>query len=151
MKATGVVRRLDDLGRLVIPKEIRKQYRLREGDNIEIFTDEERIIIQKFDVLKDMLHNTVLFIQDEKTCLQPRKLKPIFFRSVRQVRKAIDFDSEYIFEDDSRAYGGRIFPVVADSDWYGAFVVVYDNRSVSKSELNIAEAFAQLLTRQQQQ
>ena len=165
MKATGVVRRLDDLGRLVIPKEIRKQYRLREGDNIEIFTDEERIIIQKFDalskytgeivvmcdVLKDMLHNTVLFIQDEKTCLQPRKLKPIFFRSVRQVRKTIDFDSEYIFEDDSRAYGGRIFPVVADSDWYGAFVIVYDNRSVSKSELNIAEAFAQLLTRQQQQ
>ena len=39
MKSTGIVRRLDDLGRLVIPKEMRRQYRLKEGDSIEFFTD----------------------------------------------------------------------------------------------------------------
>ena len=46
MKSTGIVRRLDDLGRLVIPKEMRRQYRLKEGDSIEFFTDGERIVIE---------------------------------------------------------------------------------------------------------
>ena len=39
MKATGIVRRIDDLGRVVIPKEIRRTLRIREGDPLEIFTD----------------------------------------------------------------------------------------------------------------
>ena len=39
MKATGIVRRIDDLGRVVIPKEIRRQMKIREGDPLEIFTD----------------------------------------------------------------------------------------------------------------
>ena len=41
MKATGIVRRIDDLGRVVIPKEIRRTMRIREGDPLEIFTDKE--------------------------------------------------------------------------------------------------------------
>ena len=39
MKATGIVRRIDDLGRVVIPKEIRRTMRIREGDPLEIYTD----------------------------------------------------------------------------------------------------------------
>ena len=46
MKATGVVRRIDDLGRVVIPKEIRKTLRIKEGDPLEIFTDKEGNILQ---------------------------------------------------------------------------------------------------------
>ena len=45
MKATGIVRRIDDLGRIVIPKEIRRTLRIREGDHLEIFTDREGEII----------------------------------------------------------------------------------------------------------
>ena len=41
MKATGIVRRIDDLGRVVIPKEIRRTMHIREGDPLEIFTDKE--------------------------------------------------------------------------------------------------------------
>ena len=41
MKATGIVRRIDDLGRIVVPKEIRRTLRIREGDPLEIFTDRE--------------------------------------------------------------------------------------------------------------
>ncbi len=49
MKATGVVRRIDDLGRIVIPKEIRKTLRLKNGENLEIFVDEnENIILKKY-------------------------------------------------------------------------------------------------------
>ena len=39
MKATGIVRRIDDLGRIVIPKEIRRSFRIKEGDPLEIYTD----------------------------------------------------------------------------------------------------------------
>lgn len=47
MKATGIVRRIDDLGRIVIPKEIRRTLRIRETDPLEIFTDKEGEIILK--------------------------------------------------------------------------------------------------------
>ena len=47
MKATGIVRRIDDLGRIVIPKEIRRSFRIKEGDPLEIFTDAEREVIFK--------------------------------------------------------------------------------------------------------
>lgn len=55
MKATGVVRRIDELGRIVIPKEIRKTMRIREGENIEIFIDgEERIVLKKYSAVKKL-------------------------------------------------------------------------------------------------
>ena len=41
MKATGIVRRIDELGRIVVPKEIRRVLRIREGDPLEIFTDKD--------------------------------------------------------------------------------------------------------------
>ena len=47
LKATGIVRRIDDLGRVVIPKEIRQALRIREGDPLEIFTDGEVILIRR--------------------------------------------------------------------------------------------------------
>ena len=47
MKATGIVRRIDELGRVVVPKEIRKVLRIREGDPLEIYTDSEGLIILK--------------------------------------------------------------------------------------------------------
>lgn len=55
MKATGIVRRIDDLGRVVIPKEIRRTLRIREGDPMEIFTDREgQIILKKYSPLGEM-------------------------------------------------------------------------------------------------
>ena len=55
MKATGIVRRIDDLGRIVIPKEIRRTLRIREGDALEIFTDREgEIILKKYSPLGEM-------------------------------------------------------------------------------------------------
>lgn len=47
MKSTGIVRRIDDLGRIVVPKEIRKTLRIKEGTPLEVFTDREKGIILK--------------------------------------------------------------------------------------------------------
>lgn len=48
MKSTGVVRRIDELGRIVIPKEIRKNLSIREGENLEIYIENNKLIMQKF-------------------------------------------------------------------------------------------------------
>lgn len=55
MKATGVVRRIDELGRIVIPKEIRKNLRIHEGENIEIYINEkENIVLKKHSLIKEI-------------------------------------------------------------------------------------------------
>ena len=57
MKATGIIRRIDDLGRVVIPKEIRREMRIREGDPLEIFVDKNEglVCFQKYDIEKNYL------------------------------------------------------------------------------------------------
>lgn len=55
LKATGIVRRIDELGRVVIPKEIRKTLRIREGDPLEIFTDKDgEIILKKYSPIGEL-------------------------------------------------------------------------------------------------
>ena len=55
MKATGIVRRIDDLGRVVIPKEIRRTMRIREGDPLEIYTNSEgEVIFKKYSPINEM-------------------------------------------------------------------------------------------------
>ena len=49
MKATGIIRRIDDLGRVVIPKEVRRNLRIREGDPLEIFTDRDYVCFKKYE------------------------------------------------------------------------------------------------------
>ncbi len=48
MKSTGVVRRIDDLGRIVIPKEIRKNMKIKDGESVEIYLDSDNIILKKY-------------------------------------------------------------------------------------------------------
>ena len=54
MKATGIVRRIDELGRIVIPKEIRRVLRIREGDPIEIFTDGDGVVLKKYARIREL-------------------------------------------------------------------------------------------------
>jgi len=55
MKATGIVRRVDDLGRIVIPKEIRRTLRIREGDPLEIYTEKDGgVIFRKYSPMSDL-------------------------------------------------------------------------------------------------
>ena len=63
MKATGIIRRIDDLGRIVIPKEIRRTMGIREGDPLEIYTDRDGCVIFK-KYLPDNLHEEARAIEN---------------------------------------------------------------------------------------
>ena len=82
MKATGIVRRIDDLGRVVIPKEIRRSMRIKEGDPLEIFTTSDGCVCFKkympmgqedWSRIGSVLQNSIL--QDEKFALYDRDLE----------------------------------------------------------------------------
>ena len=64
MKATGIVRRIDDLGRVVIPKEIRRTMRIREGDPLEIFTDRDgEVIFKKYSPIGELSELAVTYCE----------------------------------------------------------------------------------------
>jgi len=70
MKATGIVRRIDDLGRVVIPKEIRRTMRIREGDPLEIYTDREgEVIFKKYSPIGELAAFAAEYAETlHKTC-----------------------------------------------------------------------------------
>ncbi len=70
MKATGIVRRIDDLGRVVIPKEIRRTMRIREGDPLEIYTDREgEVIFKKYSPIGELAQFAAQYAETlNKTC-----------------------------------------------------------------------------------
>ena len=63
MKATGIVRRIDDLGRVVIPKEIRRTMRIREGDPLEIFTSNGEVIFKKYSPIGELSPTAVQYAE----------------------------------------------------------------------------------------
>ena len=75
MKATGIVRRIDDLGRVVIPKEIRRTMRIKEGDPLEIFTDRQgEVIFKKYSPISELQS----FAAEYADTLQRTSAMPIF-------------------------------------------------------------------------
>ncbi len=141
MKATGIVRRIDELGRVVIPKEIRRTLRIREGDPLEIFTDKEgEVILKKYSPIGELgdfakeyaesLHQSlghIAVICDKDTVISvsgaPKRDfidKPISDEVDRLMR-----DREKVIY--SRAENDELIPVSSlsdDSDSYTAEAVV---------------------------
>ena len=75
MKATGIVRRIDDLGRVVIPKEIRRTMRIREGDPLEIYTDREgEVIFKKYSPISELQN----FASEYADTLRITSAMPVF-------------------------------------------------------------------------
>ena len=62
MKSTGVIRRIDDLGRIVIPKEIRKNLKIREGDTLEFYISGSEIILKKFSLINEFKFSSNFFV-----------------------------------------------------------------------------------------
>ena len=71
MKSIGIVRRIDELGRIVIPKELRKKFNIKDGESVEIFTDDGNLIVlKKYEpgcVFCESIHD-VTFFENQRVC-----------------------------------------------------------------------------------
>ena len=152
MKATGIVRRIDDLGRVVIPKEIRRTMRIREGDPLEIFTDREGgVILRKYSPISELnqfagefaesVYNilgdgAVITDTDQVVAVAggPRKeymekrISPEIEKIIQDKRSHVAGSEEeslpiIIGEEESRAYGSQIVvPIVSQGDAIGSVI-----------------------------
>lgn len=63
MKSTGIIRRIDELGRIVIPKELRKNLRIKEGESLEIYIENEDIILKKYSAIKKLTDMASIYVE----------------------------------------------------------------------------------------
>lgn len=169
MKATGIVRRLDDLGRLVIPKELRSLHRMKDGDMIEFFiNDENQIVIEKFSALKedesdietmclaleDLLKKEVLFIHDDQIRCKNGKFDSDgnygectkdFLYTVKNYHAA-SFENVRILKESDRQVSGFISPINVYGDWFGSFVII-EGQNCTDTQKEVVQAYSRLLAK----
>ena len=179
MRATGIVRRIDDLGRVVIPKEIRKTLRIREGDPLEIFTAKDgEVILKKYSPIGELnefsqeytetLGETLgygIVVTDLDSIIAVSKLpkKDYKEKSIsdeleqlienREVKYAKDNKILPLHKDDSMEYAKQIImPIVSSSgDCIGSIVLVSkESEGISETEEKILKIAANFLGKQVQ-
>ena len=160
MKATGIVRRIDDLGRVVVPKEIRRTLRIREGDPLEIFTDREgEIILKKYSPIGELgpfaqhYAESIAQTTGYMVCITDKDQiiagsggakKSYLGKAIsKQLEKLIDERESItatkddkkivkIVEDDNNEYNSEaICPIISEGDVIGA-VVIFNKDANSK-------------------
>ncbi len=179
MKATGIVRRIDDLGRVVIPKEIRRTLRIREGDPLEIFVDRDgEVILKKYSPISELgdfakeyaeaLYeslNHVVLIADRDTYIAVAggSKKDYSNKAIGEIVENAMGERQSIVETTKGEYNivgdaneevtsYVIAPIVANGDPIGAVVMVSKNdRSMGDVEQKLSETAAGFLARQMEQ
>jgi len=178
MKATGIVRRIDDLGRVVIPKEIRRTMRFNEGTEIQIFTDNDQVIFQRYSaiesmgaIVKDMLE--VLYRTHKAPVIACDKDKVIVAKGIGKeeiVNRRITADLDEIIErrgiyahdtdsgtfcfpvEGVEQYAIVCAPVIASGDTVGSILILSADRtpapSASDTQIELVQAFATYLGKQ---
>lgn len=181
MKATGIVRRIDDLGRVVIPKEIRRTLRIRESDPLEIFTDREgEIILKKYSPIGEMStfakqyteslaqvsgHTAIVADRDQfiavsggyKSLLNKAVSRQLDEKltnreSVMAARGERNFIS--ISEDGDENYQHEaITPIICEGDVIGAVILLEDDHKerMGEVEQKLIQSAAGFLGRQMEQ
>lgn len=164
MKATGIVRRIDDLGRVVVPKEIRRTLRIREGDPLEIFTDREgEIILKKYSPIgelgqfakqyADSLSQTTGHIiaitdKDQVIAVAGSAKKDLLAKGISHELEEVINEREGIIagreeknyiriinEDDSEFTYQVIWPIISEGDAIGAVVILTKEPKVKFGDL----------------
>lgn len=173
MKATGIVRRIDDLGRVVIPKEIRRTLRIRESEPLEIFTDRNgEIILKKYSPIGEMgtcaqeLADVMARVVGELICIcdqdqiiaaagpDARKyMNKNISREVERLilnRETVAGTDKYhpITEEDERVTQ-VIIPVISAGDAIGAVMILGEDKKVlfGDTELKLATVVAEYLAK----
>ena len=165
MKSTGITRRIDDLGRIVIPKEIRKNLKIKENEVLEIFINNDEIILKKFSpfndlekvlsdyikVINDMTGNDVIITDRDKVILSSKRLeeKLLNKKLSEYVNDLIENRSIFLSNDMKGIeviYNEKIkqnyyfIPFIIDSDVVGS-IIMFSSKEFdenSKSLLLIA-------------
>lgn len=177
MKATGIVRRIDDLGRVVIPKEIRRTLRIREGDPLEIFVDRDgEVILKKYSPIgelgdfaqeySDSLYETtghVAIITDRDAVVAvsgvPKK-QWIDRLIVPAVEKAMDTRRSVLTkmgdhpEEEHWGFAMQVIaPIISEGDPIGAVILGTNeaNRNLGELETKLCETAAGFLAKQMEQ
>lgn len=178
MKATGIVRRIDDLGRVVIPKEIRRTLRIREGDPLEIFTDREgEIILKKYSPIGELGqfakqyadsigqttgHIVAITDKDQFIAIAGMAKKDWLTKPISKDLETLINDRESVMagkdekgfirvsqEDDDVAYE-VICPIICEGDAIGAVIILTKDAKVKLGdvEMKIASTAAAFMGRQ---
>lgn len=153
VKATGIVRRIDDLGRVVVPKEIRRTLRIREGDPLEIFTDREgEIILKKYSPIGELGqfakqyadsmaqttgHIIAISDRDQFIAVAGSAKKDLISKSISRELEEVIGERESVVasredksfikitnEDDSEYMNQVIWPIISEGDAIGAVLVL---------------------------
>ena len=181
MKATGIVRRIDDLGRVVIPKEIRRTLRIREGDPLEIFTDREgEIILKKYSPIGELGtfakeyaeslaqsagHITCIVDRDQIIAVSGGAKKEFLEKHISSaLEKAINQRTTLsanrneanfvpiLDEDDPSMYNNELItPIIAEGDVLGAIVFLSPDKKMGEVEDKLAQTAAGFLGKQMEQ
>ncbi|MCR4426022.1 MAG: AbrB/MazE/SpoVT family DNA-binding domain-containing protein [Firmicutes bacterium] len=174
MKATGIVRRIDDLGRVVIPKEIRRTLRIREGDPLEIFTDRDgEVILKKYSPMTDLsffaqeyadsLHDStgcIALIADEDEIVAvagaPRKLyyEKRITEQAQEIMKAgktliANTPGESPAVENAQFASQVIAPITVGNDPAGLVILMSrEPRQMGPTEVKLVETAAAFLGKQ---
>jgi len=167
MKATGIVRRIDELGRVVIPKEIRRTLRIREGDPLEIFTDRDgEVILKKYSpigelgdfaqeyaesLFQSLGHTTVICDKDAVIAVAGASKKEHLDRSISsdveelmESRKKVAVNKSQgaklynIYGQDSSEYTSQVIvPILSEGDVIGAVMMFSKEPSAQMGEMEL--------------
>lgn len=177
MKATGIVRRIDDLGRVVIPKEIRRTMRIREGDPLEIFTDRDgEVIFKKYSPVGELGNfasqyaETLAKVSGRGVCITDKDMviavsggskKEIFERKIsaevedlihqrsQHIQKHPEDKAVYVLEESEKYFVSILFPIISEGDSIGAVIFFGESPEVmSEVEQKLANTAAVFLGRQ---
>lgn len=180
MKATGIVRRIDDLGRVVIPKEIRRTLRIREGDPLEIFVDRDgEVILKKYSPIGELgdfakeyaesLYEStghITLISDRDTLIAvagaskkeylEKPISSLLENSMEHRRIIIETNTGTyeINRDHSETLSSFVIaPIISGGDPIGTVIMMNKDESVKMSELEskMAETAAGFLAKQMEQ
>lgn len=178
MQESGIVRRIDDLGRVVIPKELRKSLRIKEGDPLEIFASKEELIFRKYspiESVKTLITTVAKGLEDltEKVCIVTDTDKVLYSSSgyESEIGKTLSKELEKIMKDRksvilSKKDGAStlpivlgenfsienqiIVPIISGGDCYGSLVLI-DTKNpdgLSLKELNAVRLGSYVLAEQ---
>ena len=177
MKATGIVRRIDDLGRVVIPKEIRRTMRIREGAPLEIFTNKDgEVIFKKYSpigeiseyvdayaetVNKGTANTAVISDKDSILAVSGEKKRQLVDKKISpEIEKMLEERRTYVYKiGDTRipvsdgaenCHAGIVCPLIVDSDVIGGIIVLIrnDGAAPTETEVRITETAATLFSKQ---